>query len=428
MKTILTLVLAAGLTLPALAQDFTLSPQPIQVPAAVAAKHITPKALPQARTVNISGLKAVLLVGPIDGDSGSWTTKEIANMRTAAAELRSSGVEVAEFYTPNNNWEQIKQAARGANFLYYRGHGVYSGNNPPSWVGGFSLKDKFASSENIKQDLKLAPGAVIMLYGCFTAGNSGFDIGQIDEAEAKRRVAMYAKPFFEMGAGAYYADWFGDAFMMLTRHLFAGKTLGETYKSYSDFGPSTVNYSSFPSNPALQMWVDHDQWSGTAYNYAFVGNPNLTLTDLTARKAASEPVKTEPEKTEPAKADPVPVKIEPVKVEPANPPASLTLRRADQLEVKIWNKNGQAELRLDGKLLDENEFTKFTDWVALPAGLKTNQGHKLTWTITTENRKKGQDFGVQVRRGETVIWELLVVKPDQPQAETTGQLELKPAP
>lgn len=39
-------------------------------------------------------LKAVLLVGPIDGDYGSWTQSEKENMDLAADELAAHGVEV----------------------------------------------------------------------------------------------------------------------------------------------------------------------------------------------------------------------------------------------------------------------------------------------------------------------------------------------
>ena len=45
-------------------------------------------------------------------------------MELAAAEVEANGVTVYRFYTPNNNWDQIKAAAEGAHFLFYQGHGV----------------------------------------------------------------------------------------------------------------------------------------------------------------------------------------------------------------------------------------------------------------------------------------------------------------
>jgi len=228
---------------------------------------------------DLPSLRAVLLVGPIDGDDGNWTTSEKQNMDLAATELASHGVTVFKFYTPDNDWEQIMKAANGAHFLFYRGHGVYSGNMPPTWVGGFSLKNRFASSDDIRSDLNLAPNAIVMLYGCFTAGSSSVpDEGQIDVAEAKRRVGMYSSPFVDLQASGYYANWFGNAFQMFVRYLFEEQTLGEAYESYFDFNSATVNRSTHSGNVDYAMWIDKDYWDGRwQYNNAFVGKPGMSL-------------------------------------------------------------------------------------------------------------------------------------------------------
>ncbi len=243
-------------------------------------------ALPET-TVNINGLKAVLIGAPIDGDGGSWTVSEISNLKMTAKTLRERGVNVREFYTPSNSWSEIKEACNGAHFLMYRGHGVYDGDNPPKWVGGFSLKDYFASSETIRKELKPADGAIVMLYGCFTAGNSGSDIGAIDEEEASRRVSMYAKPFMDIGFSGYFANWYGDAFQHFTANLFAGKTLGESFKAYEDYNQETTGIYKIPSSSAV-MWIDHDNWDGKiAYNNAFVGYAGKRLTDLFSDQISS---------------------------------------------------------------------------------------------------------------------------------------------
>ena len=211
-----------------------------QAPTIPAANRIRRRNLPPASRLRINNLKAVLIAGPIDGDQGESTLEEIANLKLAAAELRKNRVQVYEFYTPHNDWRLIRRAARGAHFLLYRGHGVYDGSNPPRQVGGRSLKGRFASGDDIRRDLKLAHGAIVMLYGCFTAGNSGFDVGQIDSTEARRRVSMYSQPFLVNGAAGYYANWYGDAFQYFIANLFAGYKLGEAYKAYPDFNPGTL--------------------------------------------------------------------------------------------------------------------------------------------------------------------------------------------
>lgn len=203
-------------------------------------------------------------------------------MELAAAELAANGVAVHRFYTPNNDWEQIKAAAAGAHFLLYRGHGVYWSPMPHPNVGGFYLKNKFISPDDIRRDLALHPNAIIMLYGCFTAGSSGNDTISIDSAEAQRRVAQYSDPFLDIGAAGYYANWFSDAFQMYVRYLFQGRTLGAGYESYRDFNPATAERYMHPDHPTAVLWLDKDYWYDPLpqYNNAFVGRPDATLEDL----------------------------------------------------------------------------------------------------------------------------------------------------
>ena len=229
----------------------------------------------------LSSLKAVLLVGPIDGDYGPWTTGEKQNMELAAVELEANGVTVHRFYTPNNDWGQITAAAEGAHFLFYRGHGVYWSPMPQPTVGGFALKNRFVSADDIRNELHLAPNAIVMLYGCFTAGSSSIDNPPIDSKEAQRRVAQYSAPFFDLGAGGYFANWYGDAFQMYVRYLFQGMTLGEAYEAYFDFSPATVERHTHPDHLGTAMWLDKDFWDGkTQYNNAFAGVPDRRLDDL----------------------------------------------------------------------------------------------------------------------------------------------------
>ncbi|MCJ7739078.1 MAG: hypothetical protein MUQ10_17480, partial [Anaerolineae bacterium] len=120
----------------------------------------TASAVAETRLI-LPELSAVVVVGPIDGDTGSWTLSEISNAESVASQLESYGVGVHRFYTPNNSWNQIAQAAAGAHFLIYRGHGVYWTSLPHPDVGGFYLKDQFISPDQIRQDLDLATNAII---------------------------------------------------------------------------------------------------------------------------------------------------------------------------------------------------------------------------------------------------------------------------
>jgi hypothetical protein len=240
-------------------------------------------ALLPERALVLPPLKAVLLVGPIDGNDGSWTRQEVANMELAAAVLEAHGVAVYRFYPGTGSFEEIEAAANGAHFLLYRGHGVYYSDPPYPNVGGFALSSGWYSPDRIRQYLHLAPNAIVMLYGCFTAGSSGADWDQYDIGigEAGRRVAQYSDPFFEVGASGYYANWFGNAFEWFLSELFAGQTLGQAYESYFDFNPDTVYRTMHPNHAAMSMWIDKDNWGGYwQYNNAFAGEPEQTLEDL----------------------------------------------------------------------------------------------------------------------------------------------------
>jgi hypothetical protein len=234
-------------------------------------------------TLRLPQLKAVILVGPIDGDDGAGTKAAEASMELAAQELAAYGVTVYRFYTPNNDWEQITAAAADAQFLFYGGHGVYWSEMPYPSVGGFYLKDRFVSPDDIRRDLALHPNAIIMLHGaCFSAGSSSNDTISVTSAEAQRRVAQYSDPFLDIGAAGYYANWFDNALQMYVRYLFQGKTLGATYESFWDFNRATAERYMHPDHPTAVLWLDKDYWYDPLpqYNNAFVGQPNATLEDL----------------------------------------------------------------------------------------------------------------------------------------------------
>ena len=241
-------------------------------PDAVAASPVHVLALPP--------LKAVLVVGPLDED-GPQTSSEKFKMDTVADELESHGVMVHRFYTPNDDWEQIKTAARGAQFFLYRGHGVYQPPMPYPTVGGLALHDRFILPDTIRSDLELAPGAIVMLFGCFTAGTSALDEGGISSEEAQRRVSEYSAPFVDAGAAGYYANWFDDAFQQLVHYLFQGMTLGQAYESFYDHDLAAVERYAYPNHSELSMWLNKDfWWDAWQYNYAFVGQPDQTLQSL----------------------------------------------------------------------------------------------------------------------------------------------------
>jgi len=282
------LALLAGLPVSSAAQapEPNTPPTPPQTPLTPPAGALHDLAAAEAdslqslETLSLPPLKAVLVVGPIDGDNGAWTRSEVANMELAANLLTRLGVSVHKFYPPNSNWNQIKAAADGAEFFLYRGHGIYWSPMPTPVVGGLALSDGIVSSERIRSELRLDPNAIVMMYACFSAGSSSNDSSAISSSEAVRRVAQYSDPFFDAGASAYFANWFGNAFEQYLTYLFQGQTLGQAYESYFDFNAASVERYNHPDHPGLAMWLDKDDWDGIKYNNAFAGDPNRTLRDL----------------------------------------------------------------------------------------------------------------------------------------------------
>lgn len=223
-------------------------------------------------------LKAVLVVGPVV--DASWTATEKDNMDKAAQALSKHGVQVLKFYTPDDGWDKIVAAARGAQFFLYRGHGVAWGGDPLN-VGGLRLTDKFVSPDDIRSQLRLAERAIVMLYGCWTAGSADGD-ESLSSAEAQRRVAQYADPFMDLGAAGYFADWWPEAFPYWVDQLFQGRTLGQTYETFWDYDAATAERHQDPLHAWLNLWLDKEatQNGGYQYNYAFVGQENANLVQL----------------------------------------------------------------------------------------------------------------------------------------------------
>lgn len=287
-NSLLSLILALGLAAPVRAQAPT--PQTSQTlptpPAAADQTNQTSLDAIQPQALPLPALKAVLLVGAIDGDNGPSTTAEVANMRLAAQVLRNNNVQVSEFYPPSGNWDQIKAAANGAHFFLYRGHGIFYGDiQHPDMVGGISIGGVIYSSDVIRRDLKLAQNSIILLYGCYVSGSSGDDRFSITSSEAQWRVNEYSDAFFDLGAAGYYANWFGDAFAKFLEYLFQGKTLGDAYKSYFDYNAANTEIHSLAYHPGNVLWMERESWANypvpaPQYSNTFAGQADKTLLDL----------------------------------------------------------------------------------------------------------------------------------------------------
>lgn len=278
-------ILLAGMVAPAYAQTPAPTPEAYACMGCTPNVTVTPAPSPDvstaasssAETLSLPPLKAVLIVGPI-ANNGDPTPYE-QQMDLAYGELVKNNVSVTRLYTPNATWARVKAAAQGAHFLFYGGDGVGGWAN--NTVGGFSLDDGMISPDQVRNELKLATNAIVMINGCFAAGSSGDPNEILTSAQAKTRVAQYSGPFFAIGAGGYFADWYPDAFQSIVRYLFQGKTLGQAYQSYADFASGSLEQSTHPDYPSLALWLDKGAYNHQSlYSYAFAGKANATLQDL----------------------------------------------------------------------------------------------------------------------------------------------------
>ncbi|MCD4739144.1 MAG: S8 family peptidase, partial [Anaerolineae bacterium] len=272
---------------------------PLRAPDNHSPTPLDPATLPVVRSQG-GGLKAVVIVG--DVESSTQTYKN--DMDQAITALQNHGVAISKFYYGDStfSWSDIVAAATDANFLLYMGHGIYwSGTcTNPGLVGGFYLgNSEFVSPDQVRSDLagRLADDAVIIFsHACFTAGNSGCDdtgSGWPSQAEAERRVKMYAEPFVDIGMEAYFANnYFNSAANYVNQLLTEPTTrqnMGDIFKSVYPYSPGNFRDLSYPQ-AGYDLWLSGNAgaWSDAFVgipDYTFLGDTQPELGDLTGAHA-----------------------------------------------------------------------------------------------------------------------------------------------
>jgi hypothetical protein len=224
---------------------------------------------------SLSKIKAVIISAEVDGVNGPNTLVYKERMKTLSEFLKWRGVQVHEFFCPDDDWTKIVEQAAGAHILVYAGHGVYDGSTPPAWVGGFSLTETFVTSKQIQEQLKLAPNAVVVFtHACFTAGSSAGDKGDIGLAEAHRRVAIYAHPFIDKGVGCYYASNFEDSGAAFLDGLFRRQTAKQIYRRDASSWSKILEEKPYDFNKLYSIGIS--RYGDDQYSVAYVGKPGFT--------------------------------------------------------------------------------------------------------------------------------------------------------
>jgi hypothetical protein len=225
---------------------------------------------------SLSRIKAVVISADVDGPKGQNTLSFLLRMKATSSFLKDKGLQVHEFFCPDDNWEKIVEQSAGAHILIYSGHGVYDGSPTPKWVGGFALTNKFVTSKELQDQLKLAPNAIVIFnQACFTAGSAGGDVGDIGQTEAHRRVSIYAHPFIDMGIGCYYANNFYNTATVFLDEFFYRKPVKEIYDQEASSWSTILEEAPYEFNSQYMMGIS--KYGTDKYCVAYVGKPGFTV-------------------------------------------------------------------------------------------------------------------------------------------------------
>ncbi len=167
-----------------------------RVPAAVLVALLLALGLTALPVEAGSTAKVVVVVGPVGDHNAHYKS----DARDIAAEARKHTSNVVTLFTPNATWPAVKAAAQGASVFVYLGHGngwpsIYPpfqtvtkdglGLDPQSGADGD--KHVYYGEDYIRNNIRLAPNAVVLLYHlCYASGNTEPGLSQGTFAEARR--------------------------------------------------------------------------------------------------------------------------------------------------------------------------------------------------------------------------------------------------
>ena len=231
-----------------------------------------------------SGLKVVIIVGPVESNTANY----IENAKRYAAQARSYGATVVEIYSPNATWSRVKAAVQGAKVVIYLGHG----NGSPSPYGpwnkytkdGFGLNAiaghgnsnrKYYGEYYIDTQLHLAHNAVVILNRlCYASGNSEWGSPNPTKTAAKTRVDNFASGFLRANARAVFAEGITSASYILYGLFKTNRSIGSIFQSSSHWDTRYDFQFQSPRNPAFRDWMDPS--SPGRYYRSVAGNLGLT--------------------------------------------------------------------------------------------------------------------------------------------------------
>ena len=140
-----------------------------------------------------------------------------------AQQAESAGMDVRRVFFPHATWENVLAEVQGASFVTYLGHGYgfpsntakmkeirQNGMGLNSFDGSSDTEVEYYGASLIRENIRLAPRAVVLLmHGCYTAGNGEWGTPIPPQDVARERVDNYASGWLAVGAGAVFGFQWG---------------------------------------------------------------------------------------------------------------------------------------------------------------------------------------------------------------------------
>jgi flagellar hook assembly protein FlgD len=261
---------------------------------AVLAATLVWLALPVTPALATTSTKVVVIVGP----TGSLTAHDKEDANQVVAEARRYTSDVVKLFTPTATWSRVKAAAQGANILVYFGHGngwpsIYppfqtvtkNGLGLDPGTGADGVKTVYYGEDYIRNNIRLAPNAVVLLYHlCYASGNTepGLAVGSF--ANARERVDNYGAGFIGAGARAVFAE--GHPAHPVTsyvRQLFTtNRTMDQVFRAAPTFHNHVLGPYASQRTPGLRFEMDPDSSTPSGYYRSLVGDLALRAQDVVA--------------------------------------------------------------------------------------------------------------------------------------------------
>ena len=285
--------------------------------ASLVAVATTTSAVAPPTATAASGVKVVIIVGPVGGLTDNYR----ARGDKVAAAAQAAGATVVKVYSPRATWSNVLDAVRDANIIVYFGHGngfpnrytstelrdrtngwglnrTTANGDKDDWTrtlvycGEKALLGRIGSSDGAAQRKFCRGGPIrpaagfVMIYGqAHYAPGFGERYQRSDPRstlrQARQRVRNYSYPVLKLGASAYFGTAYGDAHNLVDRLLaHPGQSYGWVFKQGRGYQASALRTSAHPDVNA-RIWVQKTVIEGfhfgqADYWYAFAGRPSRT--------------------------------------------------------------------------------------------------------------------------------------------------------